>query len=181
MNIATTARVKVPDRPRAPATRSQGDFIVGGLPAYTKVSGLYPGAIPKSICEPWPWTILNVIITAILDSVELHQRDSSTFLCLSSSTLREAQQVVHRDGKCAIIVQHQVCIEPYRLHASLPLQIIVANHPFARKENPLEPLDLYRVDVDDLYLSSNPCLKPFGNQVAVHAFNSEESKPVMII
>ena len=125
--------------------------------------------------------MLYLILTAILDGVQLHQGASGISLCLNSNTLCEAQEAAHRDGRGAVIVQREICIEPYRLHASFPLQIIVANHPFARKENPLEPLDLYRVDVDDLYLSSNPCLKPFGNQVAVHAFNSEESKPVMII
>ena len=94
--------------------------------------------------------MLYVITTATLDGVDLHQATNSTSLCLNSNALCEAQEAAHRDGKDAVIVQHQVCIEPYRLHASLPLQFIVANHPFARKENPLEPLDLYRIDVDDL-------------------------------
>ena len=80
MNIATAARVKVPDRLRAKATRSQGDFIVEGLPAYTKGSGLYPEAKLKSICKPWPWAVLYVIITAILDGVELHQGASGHIL-----------------------------------------------------------------------------------------------------
>ena len=41
MTIATTARVKLPDRLRAQDTRSQGDSILEGLPAYTKGSSMY--------------------------------------------------------------------------------------------------------------------------------------------
>ena len=42
------------------------------------------------------------MVTAILDSMELHQGASCTSLCLGSNILCEAQQVAHRDGKCAV-------------------------------------------------------------------------------
>ncbi len=126
MNIATSAHVKVLDSFRTQDTRAQGDSRMEELLAYTKESSMYPEAKWKSSCKHWLWVELYVMITAILDSVELHPRSSCTSLTLDSNILCEPQQVAHR--KSAVILQHQVCIRPCQLDASLPLQIITADH-----------------------------------------------------